>query len=73
MERIRTLLYAYGGFNVTVPAELNPLRLALLEQGFVYASANLRGAASTAKSGIRRGSNCKSRMSLTILSPPPSG
>jgi prolyl oligopeptidase len=38
-----TLMYGYGGFNVTLSPAFSALRIALLEQGVVYASVNLRG------------------------------
>lgn len=38
-----TILYGYGGFNVVTAPSFSSLRMALLEQGVVYASANMRG------------------------------
>lgn len=38
-----TLLYAYGGFNISSNPGFSPLVVGLLEQGGIYALANIRG------------------------------
>ncbi|MGZ8844162.1 MAG: prolyl oligopeptidase family serine peptidase, partial [Pyrinomonadaceae bacterium] len=38
-----TVLYGYGGFNSTTSPGFSATRIGLLEQGVVYASANMRG------------------------------
>jgi prolyl oligopeptidase len=38
-----TILYGYGGFNITTNPGFSALRIALLEQGVIWASANMRG------------------------------
>ena len=38
-----TLVYGYGGFNISLAPAFSALRMAFLEQGGVYVQANLRG------------------------------
>ncbi len=38
-----TILYAYGGFNISVTPSFSMSRITWLEQGGIYVSANLRG------------------------------
>lgn len=43
LKKAPLLLYGYGSYGVTIPAGFSALRLSLLDRGFVFAIAHIRG------------------------------
>ena len=68
-----TLLYGYGGFNISLTPIFSIGKLAWMEMGGVYAQANLRGGGEYGQEWHHAATSLNRPTLTTISSPPPSG
>jgi len=65
LKKAPLLLYGYGSYGVTIPANFSPYRLSLLDRGFVYAIAHVRGGKFLGESWYEDGKLQQKRNSFT--------
>ena len=56
------LLYGYGSYGVTLDAHFSVSVLSLVDRGFVYVQAQVRGGVTSGSSGMKMGSSSRRRI-----------
>ncbi len=65
LEKAPMLLYGYGSYGITIPDVFNPIRLSLINRGFVYAIAHIRGEKYLGEKWYENGKFLKKRNTFT--------
>lgn len=65
LEKAPLLLYGYGSYGVTIPASFSYTRLSLLDRGFVYAIAHVRGGKYLGENWYENGKFLKKKNTFT--------
>ncbi len=65
LSKAPLLLYGYGSYGVTIPAGFSATRLSLLDRGFVFALAQIRGGKDLGENWYQNGKFLKKKNSFT--------
>lgn len=64
-ENAPLLLYAYGSYGITIPTNFSAYRLSLLDRGFVFAIAHIRGSKYLGEAWYQNGKFLKKKNTFT--------